>query len=78
MMKDNRAPRMRHLYNFLNWINKYSKVDPNGLKKFFNEEQFAIVHRFDKTTLRFFLPDALKDIYILVNNEEAFPRKRGQ
>lgn len=78
MMKDNRAPRMRHLYNFLNWVNQYSKVDPNGLKKFFNEAQFAIVHRFGKTTLRFFLPDALQDIYLFYKRKEGYPLETGK
>jgi len=63
MMLDNRAPRMRHFYNALNWVNQCS-VDPNKLKKFFDNTQFAVVHRFGKNTLRFHLPDALRDIYI--------------
>ena len=63
MMKSNRAPRMRHLYNILNWINNSSK-DPGGLKKFQNSAQFTLVHRFGKTVLRYVMPDASKDIYV--------------
>jgi len=45
MMRTNRAPRMRHLWGFTNWLNEASKNEKK-LKPFLDGSQFQIVHRF--------------------------------
>lgn len=62
MMKDNRAPRMRMFFNYLNWVNDYAKKDP-GMKKMLKDAQFDTVHRFGDKTLRHGLPSAVRNIY---------------
>jgi hypothetical protein len=41
------APRMRHLWNFVNRLNE-AAADNNELKALLNETKYKIVHRFDK------------------------------
>ena len=45
MMTTNRAPRMKHLWGFTNWINKMS-LDDAKLKPFLGKAQFKVVNRF--------------------------------
>ena len=70
MMKDNRALRMRHFNNFLNWINDVSQKDP-GLKRHLKQNQFELVHRFGGNTLRYSLPGATRDV------NKPYKKKRG-
>lgn len=65
MMKDNRAPRMRHLSFFLNWINDASG-DPAQLKKFLDGTQYQLVHRYGSKSLHYHLavtPNDYRDIH---------------
>ena len=52
MMSNNQAPRMRHLFGFLNFLNDYSQKDP-GLKNFLDSNEFEFIHRFGGNTLRY-------------------------
>jgi hypothetical protein len=60
MMTDNRAPRMKHLWFFVNWINDRSNT-PAQLLPFLNHTQYKIVHRFNGKKLSYSLPIAPND-----------------
>lgn len=65
MMWSNRAPRMRHYWFFVNWINECAK-DVNKLKACLNSDEFKISYKFGKTELNYFLPGTgtdLRNIY---------------
>ena len=65
LMNDNRAPRMRQLWHFVNWINEAS-LDNNQLKPFLNNANFKIVHRYGSNRLDYFLsssPNDYRDVY---------------
>ncbi len=47
MMQTNRAPRMRLMYHFINWINDAAK-DDKQIKKFLNESEYQTVMRYQK------------------------------
>ncbi|MBN1127508.1 MAG: hypothetical protein JXA71_00875 [Chitinispirillaceae bacterium] len=65
MMKDNRAPRMRHVWPFVNWVNDASRT-ANQLKAFLKEKQYRTVLRYGTKTLSYYLshtPNDYRDIY---------------
>ncbi len=60
IMVTNRAPRMRHYWFFVNWLNDRSE-HADKLGKFLKGEQYKIVHRFNKKQLNYYLPKTPKD-----------------
>ena len=71
MMKDNRAPRIRHLWNFLNWLNdKTTAPNPNPLRDLLGSTAFKLVHRYKqgpkKKVFNYHLtksPNDYRDVY---------------
>jgi hypothetical protein len=71
MMNTNRAPRMRNLWNFLNWVNdNTSAAGNNSLKDLLGSVEFKMVHRYKQggkdKTLNYHLsrsPKDYRDVY---------------
>jgi hypothetical protein len=60
MMVTNRAPRMRQLWFFVNWLNDRA-CHTDKLGGLLKGEQFKIVHRYANKQLNYHLPKAPKD-----------------
>ncbi len=60
IMLDNRAPRMKQLWFFTNWLNDAAK-DVNQLKPLVKDSQFKLVHRYGANTLTYHLADSPAD-----------------
>ncbi|MFQ5498509.1 MAG: OmpA family protein [Candidatus Zixiibacteriota bacterium] len=80
MMIDNRAPRMKHLWFYVNWINDASS-DANQLQPFLKGVKFKLCHRFGTKTLNYYLsgaPNDYRDIYKPFKLEEDVSTGTGK
>lgn len=79
MMLDNRAPRVRHIWPYVNWINDAAK-DANQLKPFLSDIQYKGVHRFGTRKLSFHLsaaPTDYRDIYVPFKKKDSLSTGTG-